>query len=62
MGISISKCARCAECFTGDSYRVVSETDSVTFLDMVVCYDCYIEAGELGLDTETVEVQRYAVR
>jgi hypothetical protein len=29
---------------------------------MVVCYDCYIEAGELGLDTETVEVQRYAVR
>jgi hypothetical protein len=29
---------------------------------MVVCYDCYIEAGELGLDTEMVEVQRYAVR
>jgi hypothetical protein len=29
---------------------------------MVVCYDCYIEAGELGLETETVEVQSYAVR
>jgi hypothetical protein len=61
MGISIFKCDRCADCFTGDSYRVVSEVDGVTFLDMVVCANCRIEASELGLDTEAVEVRRYAV-
>jgi hypothetical protein len=31
-------------------------------LDMIVCYGCCLRASELGLDTETIEVRRYAVR
>jgi ribosomal protein L37AE/L43A len=60
MGISIFRCDRCAEYFTGDSYRVTSEADGV--LDMIVCYGCCLRASELGLDTEAIEVRRYAAR
>jgi hypothetical protein len=29
-------------------YRVKSEESGVVLLDMIVCYDCYAEARELG--------------
>lgn len=61
MGISIFRCDRCAEYFTGDSFRVTSEADDGIVLDMIVCYGCCLQASELGLDTEVIEVRRYAV-
>ena len=61
MGISIFRCDRCAEYFTGDSFRVTSEADGGIVLDMIVCYGCCLQASELGLDTEVIEVRRYAV-
>jgi hypothetical protein len=53
------RCERCAEYFTGDSYRVTSEADGANVLDMIVCYGCCLQASELGLDTEVIEVRRY---
>jgi hypothetical protein len=61
MGISIFRCDRCGEYFTGDSYRVTSEADGSLVLDMIVCYGCCLKAGELGLGTELIEVRRYAL-
>jgi hypothetical protein len=58
----IFKCDRCAEYFTGDSYRVTSEADGVILLEMVVCYGCCLAAAKLGLDTQVAEIRRYAVR
>jgi hypothetical protein len=55
MSIFIYTCDRCRECFAGDSYRVKSEDDGERLLDMVVCYDCHIEASQLGLDTEPID-------
>ena len=52
------QCDRCAECFAGDSYRVTSAADGAIVLDMVVCYDCWVEASQLGLNTEPLEAQR----
>jgi hypothetical protein len=49
-------CERCEEPGTGHSYRVVSEGDGERLLDMMVCYGCYMEAAQLGLDTETIEI------
>lgn len=62
MGSLICKCDRCADYFTGDSYRVTSEADGVILLEMVVCRDCYLTAAKLGLDAEVAEIRRYAVR
>ncbi|HEY2918044.1 MAG TPA: hypothetical protein VGK77_03510 [Candidatus Binatia bacterium] len=61
MGVSIFRCDRCGEYFTGDSYRVISEADGAVVLDMIVCYGCCLHASELGLNTEAIEVRRYAV-
>lgn len=61
MGISTLRCDRCAEYFIGNSYRVTSEADGTILLDMLVCYGCCLEASELGLDTESIELRRYAV-
>lgn len=62
MGISIFRCDRCAEYLNGNSYRVTSEADGSIMLDMIVCYGCCLQASELGLDTEAIEVRRYAAR
>lgn len=61
MGISIFRCDRCGEYFTGDSYRVTSEADGDLVLDMIVCSRCCLQAGELGLNSQAIEVRRYAV-
>jgi len=54
-------CERCGEYFAGASYRVTSEDDGERLLDMVVCYSCYIEAWQLGLDTQKVESEQLAL-
>lgn len=55
-GCLISTCHRCGEQFVGNSYRVTSESQGKTLLDMVVCYGCYLEASQLGLDTGTIKI------
>jgi hypothetical protein len=62
MGITIFRCDRCAEYLNGNSYRVTSEADGSIVLDMIVCYGCCLQASELGLDIEAIEVRRYATR
>lgn len=61
MSIFIHSCERCGEYFAGKSYRVSSEKDGEKLLDLVVCYGCYIEASQLGLDTEAVESGQLAL-
>ena len=56
MRIFIYPCDRCREYSAGKSYRVSSEKDGERLLDMVVCYECFLDASQLGLDTEPVEM------
>jgi hypothetical protein len=58
----IFRCERCGEDFTGNSYRVTSETDGLILLDLIVCDDCCLAATELGLETTAIDVRRYAVQ
>lgn len=60
MGMFIYTCDRCRN-FSGDSYSVRSEDDGEKLLDMVVCYDCYIEASQLGLDTKPIDLSQTAL-
>jgi hypothetical protein len=62
MGVSVFHCDRCAEYLTDNSYRVTSEADGSIVLDMIVCYRCCLQASELGLDSEAIEVRRYAAQ
>ncbi len=41
-------CDHCCQPFDGMPYRVRSEESGIVLLDMIVCYDCYVEARELG--------------
>jgi len=61
MSIFVFTCERCREYFGGDPYRVISEDDGERLLDMLVCYGCYMEATQLGLDTETIEISQVAL-
>lgn len=54
MSVFVYTCDRCWELSAGDPYRVISEDDGERVLDMIVCYGCYLEASQLGLDTEPV--------
>ena len=61
MSIFVYTCERCRECSAGDSYRVMSDKDGERLLDMIVCYGCYLEASQLGLDTETIGIAQVAL-
>jgi hypothetical protein len=39
----------------------MSDSDGERLLDMIVCYGCYIEASQLGLETETIEIHQAAL-
>lgn len=41
-------------------YRVFSEEDGISLLDMVVCRLCYEQAKQLGLDGEEIELDQYS--
>lgn len=47
-------CRHCDEIVTGAMYRVFSEEDGVTLLDMIVCRLCYEQARQLGLEGEEI--------
>jgi hypothetical protein len=49
-------CQHCGELIVGDSYRVTSEEDGITLLNMVVCALCSMEAKRLRLHTEEINV------
>ena len=45
-------CQHCGELIVGNAYRVTSEEEGMTLLDMVVCSFCAMEAKKLRLHTE----------
>ena len=50
-------CQHCGELILGNAYRVTSEEDGITLLDMIVCSLCYMEAKRLRLHTEEINVR-----
>jgi hypothetical protein len=50
-------CQHCGEPIVGNAYRVMSEEQGITLLDMIVCSLCYMEAKRLRLHTEEINVE-----
>ena len=50
-------CEHCGELIVGNAYRVTSEEEGITLLDMIVCSLCFIEAKRLRLHTEEINVR-----
>ena len=48
-------CQHCETLSIGNKYRVISEEDGVTFLNMVVCRSCRDQARGLGLRTDRLD-------
>jgi hypothetical protein len=53
-------CQHCGALIVGNSYRVTSEDEGITLLDMIVCSLCYMEAKRLRLHTEEINVKSKA--
>ena len=49
-------CQHCGELIVGNTYRVTSEEDNVTLLNLVVCSLCSMEAKRLGLRVEEISI------
>jgi hypothetical protein len=47
-------CQHCGELIVGNAYRVTSEDQGITLLDMVVCSLCFMEAKRLHLHAEEI--------
>jgi hypothetical protein len=54
-------CQHCGELIVGNAYRVTSEDEGITLLDMVVCSLCHMEAKRLRLHTEEINLRRKQV-
>lgn len=50
-------CQHCGELIVGNAYRVTSEEEGITLLDMIVCSICFMEAKRLRLHTEEINVK-----
>jgi superfamily II helicase len=50
-------CQHCGESIIGNAYRVMSEDQGITLLDMVVCSLCFMEAKRLRLHTEEINLR-----
>ena len=50
-------CQHCDAPFVDQPYRVKSEEAGIVLLDLIVCHRCHMQARELGLSTEKIEVQ-----
>lgn len=61
MSVYLYTCERCQEPFFGNTYRVISDSDGVRLLDMIVCYGCFLEASRLGLTSESIETAHAAL-
>ena len=49
-------CQHCGELIVGSVYRVTSENEGITLLDMIVCYLCFMAAKRLRLHAEEISV------
>ena len=49
-------CQHCDELIVGNAYRVTSEDQGITLLDMVVCSLCFMEAKRLHLHAEEINL------
>src|SRR4030095_12773820 len=47
-------CQHCGELILGNAYRVTSEEEGISLLDMVVCSLCFMEAKRLHLYAEEI--------
>jgi hypothetical protein len=47
-------CQHCGDLIVGSAYRVTSEEEGITLLNMVVCSLCSMEAKKLRLHTEEI--------
>lgn len=50
-------CQHCGELIVGNAYRVTSEEEGITLLDMIVCSLCFMEAKRLRLHTEEISLK-----
>jgi hypothetical protein len=50
-------CQHCGELRAGRAYRVMSEEEGVILLDMIVCDSCYLQAKNLGLETQEINLR-----
>jgi hypothetical protein len=51
------KCQHCGELIIGNAYRVTSEEEGISLLDMIVCSLCSMAAKRLRLHTEEINVK-----
>ena len=49
-------CQHCGELIVGNAYRVTSEEEGISLLDMIVCSLCFMEAKRLHLHAEEINV------
>lgn len=47
-------CMHCHRYRNGDAYRVTSDEFGLVRLDIIVCYECYLDARRLGLRANKV--------
>ena len=50
-------CQHCGELIVGNAYRVTSEDEGISLLDMIVCSLCFMEAKRLRLHAEQINVR-----
>ena len=50
-------CQHCGESIVGNAYRVMSEEQGITMLDMIVCSLCFMEAKRLHLRAEEINLR-----
>jgi hypothetical protein len=51
-------CQHCGELIVGKAYRVTSEEEGISLLDMIVCSLCFMEAKRLRLHAEAINVRK----
>ena len=58
MGKSMDRiCQHCGDLIIGNAYRVTSEEEGISLLDMIVCSLCFMEAKRLHLHAEAINVR-----
>ena len=50
-------CQHCGALIVGKAYRVTSEEEGISLLDMIVCSPCSMEAKRLHLRAEAINVR-----
>jgi hypothetical protein len=50
-------CQHCGELIIGNAYRVTSEEEGITLLNLVVCSLCSMEAKRFRLHTEEINLR-----